>query len=275
MVRFVATRVCQGHLPLTSWFPYLGLGSPQFLHYQSLPSMIRDSSARWSTPTVFRWSLPAAHAGPISVYWSAGSWLPLDGRSAAAVARSWPRPPASATRRRPTSGWATACGPSCGHRGPPPGLGFTGAPCRRCPAAFPAVLFIMLTVALRSDRLPRLRAPRRVAFPRPLGPVAAGRSRRGRWAAAALASAWVMVPLLEQSHWAARDQVRQGPGSRTATPPGRCARGFSAGTSTTPALAVWLPVITIFVGVGLGVCLARWRTFLAGRALVVCGSSRW
>ena len=26
MVRFAAARIAQGHLPLTSWFPYLGLG---------------------------------------------------------------------------------------------------------------------------------------------------------------------------------------------------------------------------------------------------------
>ncbi|HEX4434106.1 MAG TPA: hypothetical protein VH012_04705, partial [Acidimicrobiales bacterium] len=40
MVRAASARISAGHLPLTSWFPYLGLGSPQFLHYQSLPSII-------------------------------------------------------------------------------------------------------------------------------------------------------------------------------------------------------------------------------------------
>ena len=28
MVRAASARISQGHLPLTSWFPYLGLGSP-------------------------------------------------------------------------------------------------------------------------------------------------------------------------------------------------------------------------------------------------------
>ena len=37
MVRFATGQLEAGHLPLTGWFPYLGLGSPQFLHYQSLP----------------------------------------------------------------------------------------------------------------------------------------------------------------------------------------------------------------------------------------------
>src|SRR5207248_2690224 len=40
MVRFATAQFQAGHLPLTRWFPYLGLGSPQFLHYQSLPAMI-------------------------------------------------------------------------------------------------------------------------------------------------------------------------------------------------------------------------------------------
>ena len=40
MVRFAGQVLRGGHLPLTSWFPFLGLGSAQFLHYQSLPSML-------------------------------------------------------------------------------------------------------------------------------------------------------------------------------------------------------------------------------------------
>ena len=46
MVRFATQQFRAGHLPLTSWFPYLGLGSPQFLHYQSLPSMISGAIER-------------------------------------------------------------------------------------------------------------------------------------------------------------------------------------------------------------------------------------
>src|SRR6202034_3950609 len=58
MVRAAAARIRQGHLPLTSWFPYLGLGSPQFLHYQSLPSMVSGAIGTVVDPdTVFRWSL--------------------------------------------------------------------------------------------------------------------------------------------------------------------------------------------------------------------------
>ena len=53
------TRISQGHLPLTSLvWPSLGLGSPQFLHYQSLPSMLSGLIGTFADPdTVFRWSL--------------------------------------------------------------------------------------------------------------------------------------------------------------------------------------------------------------------------
>ena len=72
MVRAAAARISQGHLPLTSWFPYLGLGSPQFLHYQSLPSMVSGLAGTVIDPdTVFRWSLYLLLAlWPITVYWS-------------------------------------------------------------------------------------------------------------------------------------------------------------------------------------------------------------
>jgi hypothetical protein len=40
MVRFATAQLRAGHLPFTSWFPFLGEGSPQFLHYQSLPAIV-------------------------------------------------------------------------------------------------------------------------------------------------------------------------------------------------------------------------------------------
>ena len=73
MVRFAASRIKEGHLPLTSWFPYLGLGSPQFLHYQSLPAMTAGTIGTVIDPdTVFRWSLYLLLAlWPLAVYWCA------------------------------------------------------------------------------------------------------------------------------------------------------------------------------------------------------------
>ena len=45
MARFATMQFRSGHLPVTSWFPFLGLGSPQFLHYQSLPAMLTSSTS--------------------------------------------------------------------------------------------------------------------------------------------------------------------------------------------------------------------------------------
>ena len=40
MVRYAVSSFKGGRNPLEGWFPYLGLGSPQFLHYQSLGAMV-------------------------------------------------------------------------------------------------------------------------------------------------------------------------------------------------------------------------------------------
>ena len=86
MVRFATTSFRDGHDPLTLWFPYLGEGSPQFLHYQSLGAMITGA---WGlvlgADSAFRWSLYLLLAlWPLAIYWSARI-LGL-GRSAAACA---------------------------------------------------------------------------------------------------------------------------------------------------------------------------------------------
>lgn len=58
MVRFATSQLRSGHLPLTSWFPFLGEGSPQFLHYQSLPAILTGAAGLAVGPDVaFRWSL--------------------------------------------------------------------------------------------------------------------------------------------------------------------------------------------------------------------------
>ena len=40
MTRFATTSLLHFHLPMTQWYPYLNLGSPQFLHYQGLGAII-------------------------------------------------------------------------------------------------------------------------------------------------------------------------------------------------------------------------------------------
>ena len=73
MVRFATAQLRAGHLPLSSWFPFLGEGSPQFLHYQSLPAMVTGVVGLATGPDVaFRWSLYLLLSlWPVSVYLSA------------------------------------------------------------------------------------------------------------------------------------------------------------------------------------------------------------
>ncbi|HMK96789.1 MAG TPA: hypothetical protein VK425_04525, partial [Acidimicrobiales bacterium] len=40
MVQFATNTIAAGRLPFTAWFPYLGLGSAQFMHYQSLGAVL-------------------------------------------------------------------------------------------------------------------------------------------------------------------------------------------------------------------------------------------
>ena len=73
MVRVATAQLQAGHLPLTTWFPYLGLGSPQFLHYQSLPAMLAGVAGLAIGPNAaFRWTLYLLLSlWPLSVYLAA------------------------------------------------------------------------------------------------------------------------------------------------------------------------------------------------------------
>ncbi len=271
MVRVAASRIRQGHLPLTSWFPYLGLGSPQFLHYQSLPSMIAGTIGTVIDPdTVFRWSMYLLLAlWPIAVYWS-GRLFGLSRWTAAAAAAVSPFLASAAGIGYETKAyvwvgygvwtqlWASWTLPLA--------WGFTYRALKSLRAALPAVLFIMLTVALHYETGYLAFVPL-VVWPF-IVPSDLWR-RLGRAVvlglAAVAASAWVIVPLLDQSHWAARNQVLGGTGLEN---------GYGA-----RQVLWWLfsgqlydegrwAVVTVLVAVGIGVCIWRWRSNLVGRALV-------
>src|SRR5579875_1262070 len=88
MVRVATAQLRAGHLPLTSWFPFLGEGSPQFLHYQSLPAILTGALGLLTGPDVaFRWSLYLLLSlWPVSVYLAArafGAGRPAAAASAA------------------------------------------------------------------------------------------------------------------------------------------------------------------------------------------------
>jgi hypothetical protein len=281
MVRSAAARISQGHLPLTSWWPYLGLGSPQFLHYQSLPSVLTGAVGTLVDPdTAFRWSLYLLLAmWPITVYWS-GRLFGLSRWTAASAAAVAPfLASAAGIGYEPkayvwvgygvwTQLWAAWTLPLAW------GFTYRALSGRRGTSAFFAVLFIMLTVALHYET-GYLAFVALVVWPFTVPSDLWRRLGRavGLGAAAALASAWVIVPVLQQSHWAARNQILEGTGLENGYGARQMLSWLVTGNlydnDRFPAgFHVFLPLVTVLVFVGIGLCVARWRTFVAGRALI-------
>jgi Bacterial membrane protein YfhO len=276
MVRFATARLRAGHDPLTSWFPYLGLGSPQFLHYQSLPAVLTGLAGLAVGPdAAFRWSLYLLWClWPVAVYGSArlfglaepaavcaavvapllhsvhgvgyeqyayvwsgfGVWTQLWG--------SWALPFA----------WA---------------LTWRAVADRRFIA--PAAGLVALTAAFHFET-------GYLAFAAVL--VMPFLAWRGLWwrlgraavllAAALAASAWVVVPLLIYARWAAVNQAL----AQTPLVNGYGARQTLGWLVTGRLLDDGrLPVISLLAAAGLVAAVAGWRRPGPGRALValLCG----
>jgi len=87
MVRFATSVIEHGRLPFTSWFPYVGLGSAQYLHYQSLASVITGLAGTVvGAGTAFRWSMYLLVAfWPAAIY-SSGRLLGLPRAASTAAA---------------------------------------------------------------------------------------------------------------------------------------------------------------------------------------------
>ncbi|MDA8300650.1 MAG: YfhO family protein [Actinomycetota bacterium] len=87
MTRFATATIEAGHLPFTSWFPYIGLGSPQYSEYQSLPSIVTGlAGVVVGAGTAYRWSLYLLVAlWPFAVY-GAGRLMGLSRGASAAAA---------------------------------------------------------------------------------------------------------------------------------------------------------------------------------------------
>jgi len=272
MVRFAAGQLQRGDLPLQSWFPYLGLGSPQFLHYQSLPAMLTGLLGTVISPdSAFRLTLYLLlSAWPVSVYVSA-RLFGASGMAAGCSALIAPflvSAPGVGYEQRAyvwigfgvwAQLWASLTLPLAW------GLSWRAIVDGR--RYLPAVAMIALTSALHFET-------GYLAFvPLLLWPLAAGRpfQVRLRRAAVVLAgalvcSAWVIVPLLAQRSWAALNE----PLHATAL-----VNGYGA-----PTVLRWLftgqlldegrvPVITLLAAVGLVLACARWRRDPAGRALAL------
>jgi hypothetical protein len=272
MVRFATAQIRAGHDPLTTWFPYLGLGSPQFLHYQSTPAILTGLAGLVIGPdSAFRWSLYLLWClWPIAICVSAR----LFGlrRAAAAMAAVV----AALLHSVPGIGyeqhaylwagygvWTQLWGSWA--------LPFAWALTWRAVAEkrfiAPAAALVALTAAFHYET-GYLAFVAVVAAPFVIRADLRARLLRAATllVTALLASAWVIIPLLRFSRWAGLDQAQAGTplengyGARTVLGWLITGRMFDAGH---------LPVISLLVAAGLVTALVRWRRAGPGRILVV------
>jgi Bacterial membrane protein YfhO len=272
MVRFATAQLRAGHLPLTSWFPFLGEGSPQFLHYQSLPAIVTGLAGLAVGPDVaFRWSLYLLLSlWPISIYLSARAFG--GGRPAAAASAAMAPFLVSATGVGYEQGayvwtgfgvwtqlWASWTLPLA--------WGWSWRAIRDGRGYLAAILLTALAVALHFE------TGYLALSVLPVWPLVAGRPLVARLQRAAvllggslLAAAWVIVPLVEQRRWAAVNEPLQGSG---------LVNGYGARDVLHWLLSGQLldygrlPVVTVFAALGLGLAWLAWSSAADGRALLV------
>ncbi len=274
MVRSATALLRAGHDPLTSWFPYLGLGSPQFLHYQSTPAILTGLAGLAAGPdTTFRWSLYLLWClWPVAIYASARVFGlgRVAAAGAAVVAPLLHSVPGIGYEQNAyvwagfgvwTQLWASWALPFAW------ALSWRAAADRRFIA--PAAGLVALTAAFHYET-------GYLAFGAVvIMPFLVRTGLRARLARAGallavslLASAWVIVPLLEYSRWAAVNQVLAG---------GPSASGYGArvtlGWLVTGRLldAGHLPVISLLAAAGLAAAAAGWRRAGPERALLALG----
>jgi hypothetical protein len=272
MVRFATRSIQSGSNPLTAWFPYLGEGSPQFLHYQSLGAIVTGMFGTViGANNAFRWSL----------FLLVGLW-PVCIFVTARVARLGPWVAAAACAVSPI----IASVPSVGYeRGAYLWVGFglwaqlwaswtlplawvftwRSQDDRRY--LFPAALLVALTVGLHYETgyLAFLAV---IVFPFVEWSRLVSRLRRAACLliVSLLASAWVLVPLIAYGKWAAINQVLR----NTPLENGYGARRVLAWLFTGQIYdAGRFPIISLLVLIGVIMAIKRWRFDAFGRALVI------
>jgi hypothetical protein len=272
MVRFATAQLRSGHLPLDSWFPFLGLGSPQFLHYQSLPATITGLAGLLVGPdAAFRWTLYLLlSAWPIAIYLSArllGAGRPAAGAAAALSPFLVSKTGIGYEQNAYvwigygvwTQLWASLTLPLA--------WGFSWRAIRDGRHRFAAVALVSLTIALHFE------TGYLALLPLLLWPLVSGRSIVTSMPRAAtviggalLAAAWVIVPLIDQRPWAATNEALRGTSLTRGYGAARVLGWLGSGQLLDHGR---LPVVTAFAAIGLALAFARWRSEPGSRAIVV------
>jgi hypothetical protein len=271
MVRFATVQLRAGHLPLSSWFPFLGEGSPQFLHYQSLPAILTGALGLLIGPDVaFRWTLYLLLSlWPISVYLSARAFGAARPAAAASAAMAPFLVSATGVGYEQhaylwtgfgvwTQLWASWTLPLA--------WGWSWRAIRDGRGYLVAVLLTALTVALHFET-GYLALSVLLVWPLVAGRPLAARVRRAAalLGGSLLAAAWVIVPLVEQRQWAAVNEPLQASG---------LVNGYGA-----RFVLDWLvsgqlldhgrlPVVTVFAALGFGLAWLAWSSNADARALL-------
>ena len=271
MVRFATARLRAGHLPLTSWFPFLGEGSPQFLHYQSLPAILTGLAGLAVGPDVaFRWSLYLLLSlWPISVYLSACAFG--TGRPAAAASAAMAPFLVSATGVGYEQGayvwtgygvwtqlWASWTLPLA--------WGWSWRAIRDGRGYLRAIGLTALTVALHFET-GYLALSVLLVWPLVAGRPLVTRLRRAAvlLGGSLLASAWVIVPLLQQRPWAAVNEPLQDSGLVNGYGAREVMHWLLSGQMLDSGR---LPVVTVFAALGFGLAWLAWSSSPDARALL-------
>jgi hypothetical protein len=272
MVRFATAQLRAGHDPLTSWFPFLGEGSPQFLHYQSLPAILTGAVGLLTGPDVaFRWSLYLLLSlWPISVYLAARAFGAGRGASAASAAMApfLVSTPGVGYEQHAyvwigygvwTQLWAMWTLPLA--------WGWSWRAMRDGRGVLRAVLLTALTVALHFET-GYLALSVLIFFPLVAGRPFARHVRRaaGLLAGSLLACAWVVVPLLAQRRWAAVNEPLQGSGLVNGYGAHRVLQWLVSGQVLDQGR---LPVVSVLAAVGFVLAWLAWSSDVDGRALLV------
>ncbi len=274
MTRFAAATIRAGRVPFSSWFPYVGLGSPQYSQYQSLASVLTGLAGTIvGAGNAFRWSLYLLVAWwPLAVYASARLLGLARGASAGAAVlapfvvsftgtgfeqNAYAYIGGAEVWTQLFGGWALAFAWAASWRAFSDaryiwlGAGLCGLTIAfHFECGYLALLGIMVMALAGGSRLKDRLARGAVLF-----------------AGSLAAASWVVVPLMLYSNWSAINQAL----AQT-----DYVRGYGAARELDWLFTGQLfdarravPVISVVVALGAIVAVARWRRRALERSLLV------
>jgi hypothetical protein len=274
MVQLASNLLRAGHNPLSAWYPLLNLGSPEFLHYQSLPAMVTGAFGTVvGVRHAFAWSSYLLLATwPFSTFFSA-RLLGWSRWTAVAVACASPLVMSAAGLGYDygsylwigygvwTQLWAMWTLPLA--------IGFSWQAISQRRHILAAVVFNALTIAFHYET-GYLAAGAIVVLGLAGGSGGRIRQRIGNMVTlallSALAAAWILVPVIVNSRYAARNEFLENTVDANSFGARRVLGWLVNGQLLDKGR---LPVLTILLAVGLVTCLIRFRRDERCRVLVV------